>query len=108
MYVDVLAAANWQWWLSAQPAASFEGLTEQPVTGVHLENVRLPGLSSAAAWDCKSVEGVSRGDVHPAPCRELRGPGSSAGRSELAYYTHFANTFTLAASCVSVWVRSHL
>ena len=74
-YVDVVASAAWQWGADpfAQAAASFEGLGDQPITGVRLDNVRLPGARSAAAWDCRHVSGTSRGGVHPAPCRELQG-----------------------------------
>ena len=72
-YAGVVASADRQWWRdpAAHPAASFEGLADQHITGVHLEDVVLPGNSTAAAWDCRNVSGASGRGVHPAPCRAL-------------------------------------
>ena len=65
-YVNVRAVTN----LGSQPAADFEGLVDQPITRVRLQNVVLPGEAGASTWNCKQVAGRST-DVVPLPCKDL-------------------------------------
>jgi hypothetical protein len=77
--VDAVRIRN-VWGVGVQQPGSLEGIRSSPFTRICLDNVKLFGWRTGAAWQCRDVRGAALG-VQPWPCAELATSFASAGGS---------------------------